>query len=120
MYSRHEMEKKLGVKSYVLRFWENSFSQIHPIIKDENEKFYSKKDFQIFQLIQKYLQEEGLSMEDAQKKLEEMAPESEEKENILQFSGKDHKSIPESSEEEFLKTVTHGIEDILITLRSGL
>lgn len=120
MYSRLEMEKKLGVKSYVLRFWENSFSQVHPIIKNENEKFYSEKDFQVFQLIQKYLQEEGLSMEDAQKKLEEAVPGSEQKENILHFSGKENKSILGASEEEFLKTLARDIENILITLRSGL
>lgn len=118
MYSLQEVEQKLGVKSYVILFWENNFPQIGKAVPDGTERSYTDEDLEIFRLIQKYLYEEGLPMEEVQRKLSESdlntAPEvsiSDEEEGI--------NNLNDESDKEFLEDVLDRLDEILNILKSS-
>ena len=46
------IDKKNGnIQTHTLRYWETQFKQIKPLIKAGKRRYYSKKDFQIIELI---------------------------------------------------------------------
>lgn len=61
----HEVGSVVGVKPYVLRFWESEFKEISPINSSSGEKLYEHKDLQIFALIKKLLFDDKMTIEEA-------------------------------------------------------
>lgn len=55
----------IGVKQYVLRFWESEFDQIKPKKSKSGQRMYSKKDVEVLLLIKKLLHEDRFSIEGA-------------------------------------------------------
>ena len=58
-----------GVKPYVLRFWENEFSEIDPILSSSGQKLYEHKDIEAIAVIKKMLFDEKMSVEQAKMEL---------------------------------------------------
>lgn len=58
-----------GVKPYVLRFWENEFTEIKPALSASGEKFYSQKDLDLIIIIKKLLFRDKLTIEKAKYEL---------------------------------------------------
>ena len=40
-----EVSKIYGIKSHVLRYWEQEFKQLEPIKRRGNRRYYQQKDF---------------------------------------------------------------------------
>ena len=55
----------VGIKPYVLRFWESEFEQINPIMSSLGQKLYSTKDVELISHIKKLLFEEKMPVEKA-------------------------------------------------------
>ena len=55
----------LGVKPYVLRFWESEFPEIAPEVTEEGVKLYSQDDIEAVALIKKLLFEDKMTIEKA-------------------------------------------------------
>ena len=55
----------VGIKPYVLRFWESEFEQIRPIISSLGQKLYSSNDVELISQIKKLLFEEKMPVEKA-------------------------------------------------------
>ncbi len=62
----------VGVKPYVLRYWESEFSMISPEKSSSNQRVYRRVDVETVILIKKLLYEERYSIEGARKKIREL------------------------------------------------
>jgi len=57
-----EVAHELKVKSHVIRFWEENFSQIKPEIGAGGRRYYYNKQMKILRRIKKFLYEEGYTI----------------------------------------------------------
>ena len=69
VYRIGEAAKLLGVKTSVLRFWEEEFSQIRPKRTDKGQRYYSEKDMETLTRIRGLLYDEGMTISGTQKVL---------------------------------------------------
>jgi len=65
LFKLNEVCGLLGVKPYVLRFWESEFPEIDPTVTDDGVKNYSQEDIEAVALIKKLLFEDKLTIEKA-------------------------------------------------------
>ncbi len=70
-YKIGQAAKMLGVKPFVLRFWESEFPQLQPIRKASGQRLYTDEHIELVRRIQHLLHEQGLTIEGARKALEE-------------------------------------------------
>lgn len=66
-----EVSRIIGVRPYVLRYWESEFPQIKPNRADSKQRTYQKKDLEMIFKIKKLLYEERLTIEGARRKLKQ-------------------------------------------------
>jgi DNA-binding transcriptional MerR regulator len=71
-YTIGEVADLLGVKSYVLRYWETEFSLLNPQKSVTGQRTYRKKDIQVALTIKRLLYDEQYTIAGAIKKLEEI------------------------------------------------
>ncbi len=64
-----EASRIIGVEPYVLRYWENEFSQIRPQRADSKQRTYQKNDLEIILEIKRLLYKEKMTIEGAKKRL---------------------------------------------------
>ena len=93
-----EVSRIIGVRPYVLRYWESEFPQIRPHRADSNQRTYQKKDLEIIFEIKRLLYEERLTIEGTRKKLKQRMP------------------AQASVDKEFLKEIKSELQDILKVL----
>ena len=81
-----EVEKILKVKPHVLRFWEESFSQIKPIKRKGGRRLYSEDVINILRVIKKLVNEEGYTIRGVKKYLSNNKINSVKKEGTIKIS----------------------------------
>lgn len=64
-FKMNEVCGLVGVKPYVLRFWESEFQEISPATDTEGQKLYSQQDIESIALIKKLLFEDKMTIEKA-------------------------------------------------------
>lgn len=64
-----EASKAIGVPQHVLRFWETRFSQIRPVKRAGNRRYYRPGDLALLKKIRTLLHDEGYSIRGVQKLL---------------------------------------------------
>jgi len=69
----------VGVKQYVLRYWESEFNILHPKKSKNGQRVYTKKDVETALLIKKLLHEDRFSIEGAQSALKQLRKQVKEK-----------------------------------------
>ena len=62
-----EVEKILKVKPHVLRFWEESFSQVKPLKRKGGRRLYSADVISILRIIKKLVNDEGYTVKGVKK-----------------------------------------------------
>lgn len=62
----------VGVKPYVLRFWESEFEALRPKKSQKGQRAYTKRDVETAMMIKKLLYEDRFSIEGARSKLREL------------------------------------------------
>jgi DNA-binding transcriptional MerR regulator len=77
-----EVAKILGVKPYVLRYWETEFSVLRPGKTPSRHRLYRKRDVETLLEIKRLLYEEGFTIAGAKKRIKE----NEKSEEPLLFS----------------------------------
>ena len=65
----------VGVKPYVLRYWETEFELLKPGKAPSRHRMYKKKDVELLLEIKRLLYVEGFTIEGARKKLKEVKKE---------------------------------------------
>jgi DNA-binding transcriptional MerR regulator len=64
-----EVSRIIGVKPYVLRYWEKEFQPIRPKRADSKQRTYRREDIETIGEIKRLLYEEKLTIKGAKKRL---------------------------------------------------
>lgn len=64
-----ELAQDLGVAQHILRYWETRFSQLRPLQRSGNRRYYRPRDVDIARTINRLLNEEGFTVRGAQRVL---------------------------------------------------
>lgn len=70
-----DVAELVGVKPYVLRYWETEFPMISPQKSDSGQRVYRRADVEIVLIIKKLLYQERYSIEGARKRIKELRAE---------------------------------------------
>ncbi|MBT4835835.1 MAG: MerR family transcriptional regulator [Methylococcales bacterium] len=65
-----EVGELCGVKPHVLRYWEQEFSQLKPVKRRGNRRYYQRHDVMMIRQIRSLLYEQGFTIGGARQKLE--------------------------------------------------
>ena len=66
-----EVSDLVGVKPYVLRYWESEFQDIHPTKSKSGQRLYRRRDVEVLIAIKTLLYEERFTINGARKRLKE-------------------------------------------------
>ena len=64
-----EVSDLCAVKPHVLRYWEQEFSQLKPVKRRGNRRYYQRQDVLVIRQIRSLLYEEGFTIGGARQKL---------------------------------------------------
>ncbi len=64
-----ELSSELGVAQHILRYWETRFSQLRPMQRAGNRRYYRPADVALARRINRLLNEEGYTVRGVQKLL---------------------------------------------------
>jgi DNA-binding transcriptional MerR regulator len=69
-----EVSELCGVKPYVLRYWEQEFSQLKPMKRRGNRRYYQHHEVLLIRRIRELLYEQGFTISGARNRLTDAAP----------------------------------------------
>jgi DNA-binding transcriptional MerR regulator len=64
-----EVSRIIGVRPYVLRYWETEFPAIRPKRADSRQRIYQREDIETIREVKKLLYKEKLTVEGARRRL---------------------------------------------------
>lgn len=68
-----EVSELCGVKAHVLRYWEQEFSQLKPVKRSGNRRYYQHHEVLLIRKIRHLLYDEGFTISGARNRLDEAA-----------------------------------------------
>ena len=71
-----EVSELCGVKPYVLRYWEQEFTQLKPMKRRGNRRYYQPHEVLLIRRIRGLLYEEGFTISGARNRLADDAPDA--------------------------------------------
>ncbi len=69
-----EVSELCGVKPYVLRYWEQEFTQLKPMKRRGNRRYYQHHEVLLIRRIRELLYEQGFTISGARNRLTESGP----------------------------------------------
>lgn len=87
-----EVAAIVGVKPYVLRYWESEFSVIRPAKTRSQHRLYRRKDVETLLQIKRLLHEQRFTIEGARKRLKG-APREERRQLEMPFDSQTYRSL---------------------------
>ncbi|MFZ4651555.1 MAG: MerR family transcriptional regulator [Rubrivivax sp.] len=66
-----EVSDLCGVKPYVLRYWEQEFTQLKPVKRRGNRRYYQHHEVQLIRRIRELLYDQGFTISGARNRLSE-------------------------------------------------
>jgi DNA-binding transcriptional MerR regulator len=69
-----EVSDLCGVKPYVLRYWEQEFTQLKPMKRRGNRRYYQHHEVLLIRRIRELLYEQGFTISGARNRLVELVP----------------------------------------------
>ncbi|HYC38491.1 MAG TPA: MerR family transcriptional regulator [Usitatibacter sp.] len=69
-----EVSELCGVKPHVLRYWEQEFTQLKPLKRRGNRRYYQHHEVLLIRRIRELLYEHGFTINGARNRLEEPTP----------------------------------------------
>jgi DNA-binding transcriptional MerR regulator len=82
-----DVAELVGVKPYVLRYWETEFPMISPQKSDSGQRVYRRADVETVMMIKKLLYQERYSIEGARKRIKELRSETRSSGASIEASG---------------------------------
>jgi DNA-binding transcriptional MerR regulator len=70
-YKIGQIAAVLGLKPFVLRFWETEFPALQPIRTPKGQRLYTEEHLRLLKSIQRLMHTEGMTLEGARRKLTE-------------------------------------------------
>ena len=68
-----EVAELCGVKTHVLRYWEQEFTQLRPVKRRGNRRYYQHHEVLMIRRIRDLLYEQGFTISGARNKMQELA-----------------------------------------------
>jgi DNA-binding transcriptional MerR regulator len=68
-----EVSELCGVKAHVLRYWEQEFTQLKPVKRRGNRRYYQHHEVLLIRRIRQLLYEDGFTISGARSRLDHMA-----------------------------------------------
>ena len=78
-----EASNLCNVEAHVLRYWEQEFSQLSPIKKRGNRRYYQRHDVMLIRHIKELLYDNGYTIKGAKQKLSDEASDQETKSSSI-------------------------------------
>ncbi|PIS10205.1 MAG: MerR family transcriptional regulator [Bdellovibrio sp. CG10_big_fil_rev_8_21_14_0_10_47_8] len=103
-----EVADMLGIKQYVLRYWESEFEVLKPKKASNNQRYYTRKDVENAYLIRKLLHRDRFSIEGARGALKDLK-------SFVRSEVKKDREI--SSMTQKIEGLQDQFDDILIQIR---
>jgi DNA-binding transcriptional MerR regulator len=72
-----EVSELCGVKPHVLRYWEQEFTQLKPVKRRGNRRYYQHHEVLLIRRIRELLYEEGFTISGARNRLDNSSPHEE-------------------------------------------
>jgi DNA-binding transcriptional MerR regulator len=70
-----EVSELCGVKPHVLRYWEQEFTQLKPVKRRGNRRYYQHHEVLLIRRIRDLLYDQGFTISGARNRLDEIVPE---------------------------------------------
>jgi DNA-binding transcriptional MerR regulator len=68
-----EVSELCGVKAHVLRYWEQEFTQLKPVKRGGNRRYYQHHEVLLIRRIRQLLYEDGFTISGARTRLDQLA-----------------------------------------------
>lgn len=68
-----EVAELCGVKPHVLRYWEQEFTQLRPMKRSGNRRYYQRHEVMVIRRIRELLYDEGFTIQGARSRIDEYA-----------------------------------------------
>ena len=78
-----EVSELCGVKAHVLRYWEQEFTQLKPVKRSGNRRYYQHHEVLLIRHIRELLYEQGFTISGARNRLEHGEPEEAPMSNVV-------------------------------------
>lgn len=117
-----EVSELCGVKPHVLRYWEQEFTQLKPVKRRGNRRYYQHHEVLLIRRIRELLYEQGFTISGARLRLDE-ANGSESNVNIVQLSSTlaEHQDNEAQASNDFdLASLKAELLEILALLRPSM
>ena len=83
-----EVSDLCGVKPHVLRYWEQEFTQLKPVKRRGNRRYYQHHEVLLIRRIRELLYEEGFTISGARNRLDSSTPQEEKAEPAARNGGR--------------------------------
>ena len=92
-----------GVKPHVLRYWEQEFTQLRPMKRRGNRRYYQHHEVLMIRRIRDLLYDQGFTISGARNKMQDLLQAERDKQlaGEVRLEGVDALDVPESAEERF-------------------
>ena len=107
-----EVSELCGVKPHVLRYWEQEFTQLKPVKRRGNRRYYQHHEVLLIRRIRELLYEQGFTISGARNRLDGRGHEIPEPDELAPIPAPAAPSID-------VEQVRAELQDILLLLRHG-
>lgn len=115
-----EVAKIVGVKPYVLRYWENEFPSIKPGKTPSHHRLYRRRDVELLLAIKHLLYEERFTIAGARKQLKDLenpAPHADATPSQpAEHAAQEPPSVPSSEQRRLLRAIRQELRALYTTL----
>jgi len=108
-----EVSDLCGVKPHVLRYWEQEFTQLKPVKRRGNRRYYQHHEVLLIRRIRELLYDQGFTISGARNRLDEIVLPNEVIQDGESINKVDYKPVPSILRVEQIKTELKEILSLL-------
>ena len=113
-----EVGELCGVKPHVLRYWEQEFTQLRPVKRRGNRRYYQHHEVLMIRRIRDLLYEQGFTISGARNKMQELAQSQKGlKKDALELSAADDDNLDDF--EEDMAAFSEGEQSAVMAMESA-
>ena len=105
-----EVSELCQVKPHVLRYWEQEFSQLNPVKRRGNRRYYQRHEVELIRKIRSLLYLEGFTISGARQKLES-------EEDFVEQPVADDTPAKQKVSKEVIGNLINELEELTVMLR---